>query len=121
MSKHTPGPWLMETVSTQCGICHKIGPFPGSKDDMKDRHACLYADYPSSTNPRDIELLANARLIAAAPDFYAMAEMVLAWWDKHQYDTISGADGEEWNVHDYEPDFVTTARAAKAKADGETT
>jgi hypothetical protein len=66
--KHTPGPWTLETVTTSVGICHKIGPFPPKNQSEKLRHACLYADYPSTSNPVDQELLANARLIAAAPE-----------------------------------------------------
>lgn len=67
-AKHTPGPWKFETVKTVCGICHKVGPFPGKRQDDKPRHACLYADYPSNGNPADDELEANARLISAAPE-----------------------------------------------------
>ena len=65
MSKHTQGPWTLETVQTSCGVCHKIGPFPWK--DGKQNHACIYADYPG-TGPIEKESLANARLIAAAPD-----------------------------------------------------
>ncbi|WP_211485469.1 hypothetical protein [Achromobacter ruhlandii] len=67
-TKHTPGPWSLETVRTSSGVCHKVGPFPGRREDHPPRHACLYADYPSDSNPADQELLANARLIAAAPE-----------------------------------------------------
>lgn len=69
MSEHTPGPWVLDTIQTSVGICHRIGPFPPRRpDDETVRHACLYADYPSAFNPADKELEANARLIAAAPD-----------------------------------------------------
>lgn len=69
MSKHTPGPWVLDTIPTSVGICHRIGPFPPRRpDDVTVRHACLYADYPSTSNPADEELEANARLIAAAPE-----------------------------------------------------
>ncbi len=61
----TPGPWSVETVPTSCGICHKVGPFPGKRPDDPPRHACLYADYPSAGNPADDELKANAAFIAA--------------------------------------------------------
>ena len=71
MSKHTPRPWTLETVSTVIGTCHKIGPFP-SLGVHKENYACVYADY---VRPHDYghshvgdELLANARLIAAAPE-----------------------------------------------------
>lgn len=69
MRKHTPGPWVLDTVPTSVGICHRIGPFPPRRpDDVTVRHACLYADYPSASNPADEELEANARLIVAAPE-----------------------------------------------------
>lgn len=76
MSKHTPGPWKLETVRTQSGICHKIGPFPPKAHHVHSlpRHACLYADYPSSFDPADQELEANARLISAAPDMLEALE-----------------------------------------------
>jgi hypothetical protein len=39
----TPGQWQLETVPTQVGICHKIGPFPslGVRDQTS---ACIYVD-----------------------------------------------------------------------------
>lgn len=63
ITKHTPGPWTLETVQTSCGICHKIGPFPWR--DGEPNHACIYVDNRHHANAN--ELLANARLIAAAP------------------------------------------------------
>lgn len=69
----TPGPWNLTTVATSCGQCHKIGPFPPRNEGDDDRHACLYADYPSPFSSADRELLANASLIAAAPDLYRLA------------------------------------------------
>ena len=77
MGKHTPGPWSIYTVPTSCGICHKVGPFPGKRDGDAPRHACLYADYPSSENPSDKELEANARLIATAPELLEACQMLL--------------------------------------------
>lgn len=68
---HTPGPWTLTTVPTSVGICHKVGPFPWK--DGKQNHACIYADYPSK-GAREEELLANARLIAAAPDLLSIAQ-----------------------------------------------
>jgi len=73
MSGHTKGPWTMQTVQTSCGVCHKIGPFPGKREGDGPRHACLYADYPSLSNPSDAEIEANARLIAAAPELLDFA------------------------------------------------
>ena len=70
---HTKGPWTLETVKTTCGICHRIGPFPWR--DNQANHACVYVDNAyigdEAHNPLAAELLANARLIAAAPDMLA--------------------------------------------------
>lgn len=77
-ANHTQGEWKLETVKTSCGICHRIGPFPGSRPEDKPRHACLYSDYDSPSNPADAELLANAKLIAAAPKLLDIAKQALA-------------------------------------------
>lgn len=62
----TPGPWVMETVRTSCGTCHRIGPFPRPAYASKSEGwACVYDDYPPGVGSPD--LLANSRLIAAAP------------------------------------------------------
>ena len=103
--QHTPGPWVIETVPTSVGICHKIGPFPPRRpDDVTPRSACLYADYPSVHNPADNELYANARLIAAAPDLLEALEEI-----------VSAADGDGWSQIDAD---LRKARAAIAKATG---
>lgn len=71
MSGHTPGPWSLETVPTTAGSCHKIGPFP-SMGVRPQVHACVYADGIriglDEKSPVAAELLANARLMAAAPE-----------------------------------------------------
>lgn len=61
--KHTPGPWTLETVRTQVGVCHKIGKLGST---TKLNYACLYDDCHSA-EPRDLQLLADAKLIVAAP------------------------------------------------------
>ena len=63
----TPGPWVMETVRTSCGTCHRIGPFPRPAYASKpEGWACVYDDYPPGVGSPD--LLANSRFIAAARD-----------------------------------------------------
>ena len=90
----TPGPWAMETVRTSCGTCHRIGPFPRPDYASKQEGwACVYDDYPPGIGSHD--LLANARLIAAAPDLYAALEETLRkirnlgldhWWLENALD-----------------------------------
>ncbi len=95
MSKHTPGPWVLDTIPTSVGICHRIGPFPPRRpDDETVRHACLYADYPSAHNPADEELKANARLIAAAPDLLAALELVIREEAPAYHDCIDNGEQE---------------------------
>lgn len=71
----TPGPWVLKTVRTSVGICHTIGPFPKRNDRSQEQHACVYADYevPGAETAWGREMLANAHLIASAPDLYAIA------------------------------------------------
>jgi hypothetical protein len=71
--KFTPGPWTLETVRTSVGVCHKIGRLGSS---TKLNHACLYDDCYSA-EPRDLQLLADARLIAAAPELYEALEVLV--------------------------------------------
>lgn len=94
---HTKTPWTLTTVQTSSGICHKIGPFPWK--DGNQNHACIYADYPGQ-GPAEAELLANARLIAAAPDLLAALQ--------HVYNNITSEGG-----HGVDMDIV---HAAVAKA-----
>ena len=75
--KHTPGPWKLDTVRTSVGVCHKISGLNGRLGSgTKLTHACLYDDCYSD-QPRDLQLLADARLIAAAPELY---QAVLDWF-----------------------------------------
>lgn len=109
-SKHTPGPWALESVQTSVGSCHKIGPFP-SAGVRKQVHACVYADQLrlglDDESPIAVELLANARLIAAAPELLAVARLVDDVADRvdHEPDSALGQ-------------LVDAARAAIAKATG---
>ena len=94
MSKHTPGPWRTEP---------------------EDRHMCVFAGKPKASKRNyihhgcdgllpersDAETLANARLIAAAPDMLKMLELLYA------------GDGVDLGPHD---DGV---EAVIAKAKGE--
>ncbi len=77
MSEHTKGPWVYEAVKTSCGLCHKVGPFPSPeymRGIKKESHACIYDDYPPTGGSS--ELVANARLIAAAPELLDLVKLV---------------------------------------------
>ena len=101
--KWTPGPWAMETVRTSCGTCHRIGPFPRPAYASKpEGWACVYDDYPPGVGSPD--LLANSRLMAAAPDLYAALEEVAPWF---------------YGEHDYDHPSCRILRAALARARGE--
>lgn len=117
---HTPGPWSLKTVPTSDGSCHKIGPFPSASRVHSETHACVYASGIrlgiDDSTPVARELLANARLIAAAPElldaltrmlkqFPADSDLYAAGWD-------SSAINEACDAYD-------TARAAIRKATGE--
>ena len=108
-SKHTPGPWEYNDPE-------KYKQVRGHFSDV-----AVYAPgnaFPwrmaEIDGPDEETQIANARLIAAAPDFRAVAVAVLDWWEEHRYDT-AGEHGE-YNVYDEEPEMVVLARAALAKA-----
>lgn len=109
-AQHTPGPWSLATVPTSCGVCHKVGPFPGKHPGDPKRHACMYADYPSPGNPGDAELLANARLIAAAPQLAAALQTFVDEYVR----MINSGDCGSWDPEE-EPKVIA-ARAALAAA-----
>jgi hypothetical protein len=74
LANATKGPWPIETVPTSggAGLCHKIGSFPAGPWKDEPTCACVYGDGLrigiDDGLPRAVELLANARLIAAAPE-----------------------------------------------------
>lgn len=110
-NKYTPGPWTFETVKTVCGICHKVGPMPPMRESEKPGSACIYVDYPSPGHPVAIELEANARLIAAAPELLSAL--------KRLDDAYCSASPEMTFAERHEGRMaLIEARAAIAKATG---
>ena len=102
---HTPGPWIFATVPTSVGSCHKIGPFPNGS--RVATFACVYADGHrlgiDDAVPAAIELRANARLIAAAPDLLAVAQEL-------------EESADYWSEYDVPLGIVDRLRAAIKKA-----
>jgi hypothetical protein len=101
-AKHTPGPWILMTVPTSVGSCHKIGPFPNATRSAT--FACVYADGHrlgiDDECDAAVELAANARLIAAAP---ALLQALRSMLDDDDHDAakvkaraaIAAATGEK--------------------------
>jgi len=89
---HTPGPWELETVPTSIGICHKIGPF--GNDTGRIKYACVYDDGSHLQHPNP-ELLANARLMVAAPELLEALKWVR---DKHHRTLAPYCHTQEWDV-----------------------
>ena len=75
--KFTPGPLRKETVSTQVGICHKIGPLPSCSD--LEKNACIYVDiymHERGRNEDGDELERYANLFRASSEMYALLEWI---------------------------------------------
>lgn len=107
---YTPGPWKLETVPTSCGICHKIGEFPNIRRKLNGEkeppsYACFYVD---NGDGHAEEMLANARLAAAAPDLLEALREALT-----HPETYSAT------VYGTEKQWVSKAKAAIAKVEGE--
>lgn len=105
MSGHSPTPWRFETVTTSCGHAHKFYPI----------NACMYVDHRDmrETDAKTLEAKANAELIVRAVNSHSeLIECVERW--------LSWCDN--WHAGKPHPcDDLDFARAALAKAKGETT
>ena len=118
MSKYTAGPWTLETVPTQVGHCHKIGPFPSNGGSKKETYACVYVD-GLGLRPEDApELLANARLIVAAPGLLEACKVALlslrAWNQVGLGDAASAAARQ---AYEHSPEIQGLIKAIE-KAEG---
>ena len=108
LSGFTPGPWDKKTVTTSCGVCHQIGPWPHEWRHGKEMSACIYDDYPSSGGTGN--MIANAALIAAAPELHAAVVALIADNAK-----LRAAWGALWNAHAAIVDAVTSAPNATVR------
>jgi 16S rRNA C1402 N4-methylase RsmH len=98
MSKHTPGPWVIERdlghtfiIAEAGGMCADLGVSSPSQDD-------------------------NARLIAAAPELLEALKTLLAYHGETGHGTFRSTEGNL--VKERECLQCTAARAAIAKAEG---
>lgn len=109
MSKHTPGPWYMDAKGS-------IWRRPIS--DLYENGGGVLGDKPLATvwkgwygeGEQGFPVVANARLIAAAPDMLEALKSIAEFWNRdHNEKAMVGAC---WHA-------VETAEAAIAKAEGE--
>lgn len=102
MSKHTPGPWHIPShLSGADGI--------GPKDGYEIITCCCCGSIGGDSKEQEI---ANARLIVAAPELLEALENLVLQIQDHNYGIKSPAQ--------YETNAFVAARAAIAKAKGET-
>lgn len=74
--KHTPGPWTVEDIGTDCLFIRGNVPQEGANAELREYYSNIATVTQRGAHPRyggGIEratTLANARLIAAAPSMY---------------------------------------------------
>lgn len=105
MTAHTPGPWLQEGLTVYA--LHHIGAYRNGLPVLVNRFSA-HIDPCTHQGGTELEAGANARLIAAAPDLLAAAELTLR--QLKQTDPTSWTEAQ-WEVHE-------TVVAAIAKARG---
>lgn len=109
--KFTPGPWVIGDENNQhAQVC--LGDSNCSVDLRR------FADYPNCPDMSRDEMLANASLIAAAPDLYDALESCLPWLEEQSTDEC--ADAQEGGRPNWKFNGIyNAALAALAKARGE--
>ncbi len=95
MTKHTPGPWIVNADD----------PAEILMDDIASIHCLVATVHADGCEPE--QWGADARLIAAAPEMLAALRLALEYWAHRQQ--------RYKNRH---PAWVNEARAAIAKAEG---
>jgi len=113
---HTPGNWDIHT-------CNENGPFLDSfylstSADERERIICRFPTATGQFSDTGRENLANARLIAAAPDLLSALEWLAVWNDGEPcFCHVHGeSERARYTPHD---SYCDKARAAIAKAKGD--
>jgi hypothetical protein len=116
MEKHTPGPWIAVGVDVH------------DKTTMFDRHGSMIGDTANRITrveyPYDSTMgkVANARLIAAAPDMLAALkateDRLSAWRDSHEIWYRQTNRDEDKNAMENCGRILCAIRSAIAKAEG---
>ena len=109
-SAHTPGPWVVGTDTNGCEVCTVYCVPTQPTEDGKGQEY-VYVHYPRIVGgdfyfPTREENLANAHLIAAAPELLAALEAL----ERHDFD-----DRDDFVIYN---EVCRRARAAIAKAHG---
>src|SRR5690625_3319071 len=120
MSKHTPGPW--EVAEENGDYFVQVASQPSACHPMFDRYRIIHGwvggDGTDSPNPELGTPIANARLIAAAPELLeALMQMVerISYYAELKEEGIPNI--EDW-AYTYNSGDMQRARAAIAKAIG---
>lgn len=102
---HTPGPWFARGTDIPKSRRYSIMSFTGHKED---NGAARVGGVDTCHVTKD-QALANARLIAAAPDLLWALKKAVADY---------GRDGGPWNVPNEPGAWLSMARSAIADAEG---
>jgi hypothetical protein len=107
MSKHTKGPWTLLPAESDKDYLRIRGTQLGGRYKVANVHQWRYEGMPDSIRQHDdAESMANARLIAAAPEMLEALKSALWRMQQYDYQAMEGT--------------IAKARAAIAKATGET-
>lgn len=107
--KHTPGPWhVLETMGGSIKVVDATCP-----SDRLEESAIVVGSIPRR---KDRAGLANARLIAAAPELLAACELVKRWDDMSEAMTRPGVVEHGEDIMAVCADALKACRAAIAKA-----
>lgn len=102
--KFTPGPWTLDDEA--CNVVHEPSGSVIARYFEPDDFPCLEGGTPEVARA-EVELPANARLIAAAPDLFAAADNLLS----HNGGLIDGIDGPYVMVRGADFDAIQAAHA----------